>query len=67
MTEDEDFLTADLRTEFHRSGRPGTLRAEGHVVQRNRRVVFCAAELHQDGELIASARCTQIVRHSSSA
>ncbi|MGH3053734.1 MAG: PaaI family thioesterase, partial [Gaiellaceae bacterium] len=28
MTDDEDFLTADLRTEFHRSARPGTLRAE---------------------------------------
>ena len=67
MTEDEDFLTADLRTEFHRSARPGTLRAEGHVVQRNRRVVFCAAELFQDGELIASARCTQIVRRDPSA
>src|SRR3954447_21230812 len=62
MTDEEDFLTADLRTEFHRSARPGTLRAEGWVVQRNRRVVFCAAELYQDGELIASARCTQIVR-----
>jgi len=62
MAEDEDFLTADLRTEFHRSARPGTLRAEGRVVQRNRRVVFCAAELYQDGELVASARCTQIVR-----
>ncbi|HZT83955.1 MAG TPA: PaaI family thioesterase [Gaiellaceae bacterium] len=67
MAEDEDFLTADLRTEFHRSARPGTLRAEGRVVQRNRRVVFCAAELYQDGELVASARCTQIVRRNSSA
>ena len=34
VEDDEDFLTADLRTEFHRSARPGTLRAEGHVVQR---------------------------------
>jgi uncharacterized protein (TIGR00369 family) len=65
MAEDEDFLTADLRTEFHRSARPGTLRAEGRVVQRNRRVVFCAAELYQDGELVASARCTQIVRRDA--
>jgi hypothetical protein len=24
--------------------------------------VFCAAELYQDDQLIASARCTQIVR-----
>ena len=67
MSEAEDFLTADLRTEFHRSARPGTLRAEGHVVQRNRRVVFCAAELYQDGELVASARCTQIVRRDQTA
>ena len=67
MTEDEDFLTADLRTEFHRSARPGMLRAEGYVVQRSRRVVFCAAELFQDGELVASARCTQIVRRGASA
>jgi uncharacterized protein (TIGR00369 family) len=65
MDEDEDFLTAELRTEFHRSARPGVLRAEGHVVQRNRRVVFCAAELFQDGDLIASSRCTQIVRRST--
>ena len=62
MTDNEDFLTADLRTEFHTSARPGTLRAEGHVVQRNRRVVFCGGELYQDGELVASSRCTQIVR-----
>jgi uncharacterized protein (TIGR00369 family) len=65
MAEDEDFLTADLRTEFHRSARPGILRAEGRVVQRNRRVVFCAAELFQDEQLTASARCTQIVRRNS--
>ena len=64
MADEEDFLTADLRTEFLRSARPGTLRAEGTVVQRNRCVVFCAAELYQDGELLASARCTQIVRRA---
>jgi uncharacterized protein (TIGR00369 family) len=64
MEENEDFLTADLRAEFHRAARPGVLRATGWVVQRNRRVVFCAAELHQDGELIASSRCTQIVRRA---
>jgi len=63
MAEDEDFLTADLRVEFMRSARPGTLRAEGTVIQRSRRVVFCAAELFDpDGALLAAARCTQIVR-----
>jgi uncharacterized protein (TIGR00369 family) len=59
----ERFLTADLRVEFLRSARPGTLRAEGVVVQRNRRVAFCAADLYDgDGSLLATSRCTQIIR-----
>src|SRR5262249_44384248 len=33
--EGESFLTADLRVEFMRSASPGTLRAEGRVVQRS--------------------------------
>lgn len=60
---EESFLTADLHVEFVRSARPGLLRAEGRVVQRNRRVAFCAADLYDvDGELLASSRCTQIIR-----
>lgn len=59
---DESFLTADLRTEFLQSARPGTLRAEGRVVRRNRRVAFCAADLFQNGTLLATSRCTQIIR-----
>ena len=62
LADDESFLTADLRCEFLRAARPGTLRAKGWVVQRNRRVAFCAAELFQDEALLASARCTQIIR-----
>ncbi len=62
LEDGESFLTADLRAEFLRSARPGTLRAEGRVVQRNRRVAFCSADLHQDGTLLATARCTQIIR-----
>jgi uncharacterized protein (TIGR00369 family) len=59
----ETFLTADLRVEFLRAARPGTLRAEAHVVHRTRRVAFCSADLY-DAErlLIASARCTQMIR-----
>jgi uncharacterized protein (TIGR00369 family) len=62
LADDESFLTADLRAEFLRAARPGTLRAEGRVVQRNRRVAFCSADLYPDGELLATARCTQIIR-----
>ena len=59
----ETFLTADLRVEFLRAARPGTLRAEAKVVHRARRVAFCSADLY-DAErlLIASARCTQMIR-----
>lgn len=61
----ETFLTADLHVEFYRSAAPGTLRAEARVVHRGRRAVYCAAELYDgEGALLASARCTQIVRGS---
>jgi len=59
----ETFLTADLHVDFYRSASPGTLRAEARVVHRGRRAVYCAAELYDgEGALLASARCTQIVR-----
>lgn len=57
------FLTADLRAEFFRPARPGILRAEGRVIRRTRGVAFCAADVTDaEGNLVASARCTQIVR-----
>lgn len=66
LDEDESFLTADLSVEFIRATRPGTLRADGRVVQRNRRVAFCAAELYDaDGDLLAMSHCTQIVRSTA--
>ena len=63
LDEEQSFLTADLRVEFMRSARPGTLRAEGRVVERTRRVAFCSAELYDgDRALLAASRCTQILR-----
>ena len=60
---EQSFLTADLRVEFMRSARPGTLRAEGRVVERTRRVAFCSGELFDaEGALLAASRCTQILR-----
>lgn len=62
LDRDQVFLTADLRVEFHRSARPGLLRATGTVVRRTRRVVFCAAELFDtDGTILAASRCTQVL------
>ncbi|HKE67319.1 MAG TPA: PaaI family thioesterase [Micromonosporaceae bacterium] len=58
----EVFLTADLRVEFFRPTRPGTLRADGRVLRRTSRVVFCAAELRDaDGATLAESRCTQVL------
>ena len=57
LAEEESFLTADLRVEFMRSARPGTLRASGQVVRRTKRVAFCAGELFDaDGRLVAAGR-----------
>jgi uncharacterized protein (TIGR00369 family) len=63
---DETFLTADLHVDFYRAAAPGLLRAEAEVVYQSRRAVFCAASLY-DAEhvLLASARCTQIVRSAA--
>ena len=59
---DQAFLTADLRVEFLRSTRPGTVRATGNVVRRTRRVVFCEAQLFDEHDLLlAASRCTQVV------
>ena len=60
---DSTFLTAELRTEFHRAARPGVLRADGRVVHRTKRLMFCAGELYDGGGThLASARCTQVLR-----
>jgi uncharacterized protein (TIGR00369 family) len=62
LDEDQAFLTADLRVEFLRSTRPGTVSATGRVVRRTRRVVFCEGELFDaEGVLLAASRCTQVV------
>ncbi|SHN36758.1 PaaI family thioesterase [Cryptosporangium aurantiacum] len=62
LDRDQAFLTADLRVEFLRSAHPVLLRATGEVIRRTRRVVFCAAELHDaDGVLLATSRCTQVL------
>jgi uncharacterized protein (TIGR00369 family) len=66
LEQGERFLTAHLHTEFYRPARPGRLRAVAQVVRRTRGVAFCAAEVTSpDGELVASSRCTQIVRSES--
>ena len=63
LEDGETFLTADLRAEFIRATRPGTIRAEGQVVHKTRRLAFCEAQAFDTGgELLAAARCTQVLR-----
>jgi uncharacterized protein (TIGR00369 family) len=62
LNKDEAFLTGDLRVEFLRAARPGMLRAEGNVVRKAKRVIFCSAELFDASDrLLAAGRCTQVV------
>jgi len=66
LDRDQAFLTADLRVEFLRSARIGPLIGKGWVVRRTRRVVFCAAEIRDDdGTVLATSRCTQVVLPAS--
>ena len=63
LEDEETFLTANLYVEFFRPTRPGTMRAEGRVLHRTKRMVFCAADLSEpEGAQLASARCTQVLR-----
>jgi uncharacterized protein (TIGR00369 family) len=66
LTEQEAFLTADLRVEFYRATRPGPLTAKGLVIKRTRQLAFCSAELFDaDERLLASSRCTQTILPST--
>lgn len=65
LNNDEVFLTSNLNVEFHRATRPGLLRAEGEVVSRTKRTVFCTAAVYdEEGRHTASGRCTQIILSS---
>jgi uncharacterized protein (TIGR00369 family) len=54
--------TANLNVSFFRPAKVGELQGKGRVVRRGRGVCFLAGELFQDGELIASATATAIIR-----
>ena len=54
--------TLNLNVSFERRAKVGTLLGKGRVLQRGKEVCFLAGELFQDGELIASATATAIIR-----
>jgi uncharacterized protein (TIGR00369 family) len=66
LNTDEAFLTSNLSVDFLRATRPGLLRAEGRVVSRTKRAIFCTADLFdREARHTASARCTQIILPST--
>lgn len=56
--------TLNLNVSFAKPASVGKLLGKGHIVRRGRDVSILAGELYQDGELIATATATVIVRKS---
>ena len=56
--------TLQLSVTFLRPARIGLLHGTGRVVRRGREVCHLAGELRQDGEVVASALATALVRQA---
>ena len=54
--------TLNLNVSFTRAAKVGGIQGKGRVLKRGKEVCFLAAELYQDGELVASATATAIIR-----
>jgi uncharacterized protein (TIGR00369 family) len=54
--------TLNLNVSFVRAAKVGTIQGRGRVLRRGKEICFLAAELYQEGELVASATATAIVR-----
>ena len=59
---DEFAPTLNLNVSFERPAVVGTIVGKGRIVKRGRDVCFLAAELFQDGELVASGTATALIR-----
>lgn len=54
--------TLNLTISFLKPAKPGTLRGVGRVVRKGRDVCYLAGELSQNGELVATATATALIR-----
>jgi uncharacterized protein (TIGR00369 family) len=54
--------TLNLNVSFVRAAKVGAIQGRGRVLKRGKEICFLAAELYQEGELVASATATAIVR-----
>jgi uncharacterized protein (TIGR00369 family) len=59
--------TANLNVQFMKPAKPGDLRGSARIVRRGRDVAFLTGELRDpDGDLVATATATAIIRRPSS-
>lgn len=54
--------TVNLNVQFHRPAKEGALIGKGRVMLRGREVCQLAAELLQDGKVVATATATAVIR-----
>jgi len=54
--------TLNLNVSFLKPAKPGKLRGVGRVVKKGKDVCYLAAELSQNGEIVASATATALIR-----
>jgi uncharacterized protein (TIGR00369 family) len=54
--------TVNLSVSFHRPGRVGVITGKGRILKRGKELAFMSGELYQDGQMIASATATAIIR-----
>jgi uncharacterized protein (TIGR00369 family) len=54
--------TVNLSVSFHRPGKVGVIIGKGRILKRGKELAFMSGELYQDGQMIASATATAVIR-----
>lgn len=54
--------TLNLNVSFARPAKVGLIQGKGRIIKRGKEVCFLSGELYQDGDLVASATATAILR-----
>jgi len=62
LAEGQFAATLNLNVSYERAAKIGKLQGKGRVVRRGKDVCFLAGELFQDGQRVASATATAIIR-----
>jgi uncharacterized protein (TIGR00369 family) len=56
--------TVNLSVSFHRPGKVGQITGKGRILKRGKELAFMSGELYQEGQMIASATATAIIRQA---